>query len=339
MSGDREWVRKTLRHKESEGIPFNFSLTPPARRRLEEHYRTDDFEEALGFPIRMTGPKTVKPLYADPARFGTTLTDEFGVTWTTSTEDRGVPIGPCLLEPDLRSYRFPDPSAAYRFEDLASWCEHNREHFTIIWVGDLWERATFMRGMENLLMDVAMNPAFVEELLEKIAHYILGTLHVLFERFPFDGIAVSDDYGTQTSLVISPADWRRLIKPRLAAIYDLARRNGRTVFHHTCGHVHPIVGDMIDIGLDILHPIQPEANDILYLKRTFGRDVTLCGGIRTQDLLPRGTPNQIRSEIRTLKKTMGAGGGYILEPGITLQGDVPIENMIAMVEEMKEPTR
>lgn len=335
MAGDREWVRKALGHEETERIPYDFSVTPPAQRKLEVHYKTRDFEETLGFPIRMSGAKSAKPLYADPARFGPTLADEFGVIWTTSTEDRGVPIGPCLSEADLRGYKFPDPSAAYRFEDVGAWCERNRDHFTIFWVGDLWERATFMRGMENALMDVALAPAFVEELLERIAQYIMDTMTILFERFRFDGIAVSDDYGSQKSLAISPADWRRLIKPPLAKIYALAKRNGRTVFHHTCGHVEPIVGDMIEIGLDILHPIQPEANDIDRLKREFGRFVTLCGGIRTQDLMTWGTPRDIRDEIRSLKKTMGQGGGYILEPGITLQGDVPIENLAAMVDEMR----
>ena len=305
MLNDREWVRKALRHEEQERIPYNFSVTPPGQRKLETYYQTNDFEETLAFPIRMTGPKTVKPLYADPSRYGPRLADEFGVVWTTSTEDRGVPVGPSLPEPDLSRYAFPDPTAAYRFEDLGAWCERNRDHFTIIWVGDLWERATFMRGMGNICMDVALHPAFVEELLEGLAQYILATMRILFERFQFDGIAVSDDYGTQKSLVISPHDWRRLIKPRLAEIYGLAKQHGRTVFHHSCGHVHPIVGDMIDIGLDILHPIQPEANDIRWLKRQFGRDVTLCGGIRTQDLMPRGTPEAIRAEIRELQEGDG----------------------------------
>lgn len=337
MSGDREWVRSALQHEEQDAIPYNFSVTPPAQRKLEAYYGTDDFEKTLGFPIRMTGPKTIKPLYADPARFGATLVDEFGVTWTTSTLDRGVPVGPPLLEPDLRGYRFPDPTADYRFEDLGAWCQKNRDHFTIIWVGDLWERATFMRGMENLLIDVALQPTFVEELLTRIAQYIIETLEILFERFSFDGIAVSDDYGTQSALMMSPDAWRALIKPRLADIYGLARKHARTVFHHTCGHVHPIAGDMIEVGLDILHPIQPEANDIYALKREFGRHVTLCGGIRTQDLMSRGSPDDIRTEIRQLKSGMGRGGGYILEPGITLQDDVPIENLVAMVEAMRTP--
>jgi len=121
-------------------------------------------------------------------------------------------------------------------------------------VGDLWERATFMRGMEAMLTDLVLAPGFVRQLLR---------------------------------------------------------------------------------GLDVLHPIQPEAMDIARLKRDVGAHLTLCGGLRTQDLLPRGTPGQVRDEVRRLKDVMGRGGGYILEPGITLQADVPLANMVALVEEAR----
>ena len=90
----------------------------------------------------------------------------------------------------------------------------NAENFTIIWVGDLWERATFMRGMEKLLLDLALHPRFVEELLRGLADYILRTMEILFARFEFDGIALSDDYGTQQGMLMSPAHWRQFVKPR-----------------------------------------------------------------------------------------------------------------------------
>jgi uroporphyrinogen decarboxylase len=160
-------------------------------------------------------------------------------------------------------------------------------------------------------------------------------MEIVLDRFAFDGIALSDDYGTQHGMLMSPEHWRRFVRPRLAEIYDLARRRGRTVLHHSCGNVVPIVGDLIDLGVDVLHPIQPEAMDIVALKREFGGDLTLCGGVPTQDLLPRGTPAEVRAEVRRLKDVMGKGGGYILEPGITLQADVPLANLVAMIEEAR----
>lgn len=330
---DRTWIRDTLAHRPTHAVPYNFMFSPPARAKLEAHYSTSDLETALGLPLRFGGTKSIKPLYAAPAEYGPQIRDEFGVVWSTSQIDRGAPVGPCLPEPDLGRYRFPDPAAAYRFEHLAEWSAANAEHYTILVVGDLWERATFMRGMEAILLDLALHPRFVEELLRGLADYILQTTEILLSRFAFDGIMLSDDYGTQRGMLISPGHWRRFIKPLLAEIYDLAHRHGRTVLHHSCGHIVPIIGDLVEIGLDILHPIQPEAMDIFELKRRFGSHLTFCGGLRTQDILPRAAPHEVRDEVRRLKDIMAAGGGYILEPGITLQADVPLANLLAMIEE------
>jgi uroporphyrinogen decarboxylase len=335
MHDDRPWIAATLKHRQPGAVPYNFSFSPPARACLEAHYGTRDIEEAIGLPLRMGGPKSIKPLYAPPEKFGASVADEFGVIWSTNAIDRGAPIGPCLAEPDLSGYRFPDAAAAYRFEHLGVWTAANAGHYTFLWVGDLWERATFMRGMEQILRDLTLSPRFVEELLRGLADYILQTMAILFARYRFDGVALSDDYGTQRGMLMSPAHWGKFIKPLLAEIYALARQHGRTVFHHSCGDILPIIGDLIAIGLDVLHPIQPEAMDILQLKREFGARLTLCGGLRTQDLLPRGTPRQVREEVKRLKEVLGQGGGYILEPGITLQADVPLANLVAMIEEAR----
>ena len=338
MTNDCEWIRQTIAHRETASVPYNFMFSPPAERLAKEQYG-DDLEKSLSLPIRMTGPNSVKPLYADPDEFGATVTDEFGVTWSTNRIDRGSPIGPCLVEPSLAGYAFPDPTQGVRFRGLAEWCRVQRGHYRIIWVGDLWERATFMRGLQPILLDVVLNPKFVRALLEGISDHILETIGVLIGTCEFEGIAISDDYGTQKGLIMSPEDWRTLVKPCLSRIYESAKVHGLTVFHHSCGNLLPIIGDMIDIGLDILHPIQPEAMDSLWLKREFGEHVTLCGGIPTQTLLISATPTQVRAEVRRLKQFMGKGGGYILEPGITLQADVPKDNLIAMIDEARAPGR
>ena len=321
-----------ISHQELKVVPYYFDFTPPSRERVERYYGSP-IEEALNFPIRMTGCKTVKPLYADPLNFGEMIKDEFGVVWSTSKIDRGVPIRPCLSDADLSGYTFPDFAVSYRFEDLGDWCRQNKKHYTIIWVGDLWERATFMRGMEAILMDLVLNPKFVEELLHGITDYIRGSMKILFDRFEFDGIAISDDYGTQRSMLMSPVDWRRFVKPRLAEIYNFAKDHGRVVFQHSDGYIYPIIGDMIDMGCDILHPIQPEVMDVLKLKREFGKDLTFCGGMRTQDLLPWGTSEEIRDMVKKLKQEMGKEGGYIMSNGITVQADVPLDNIVAMIDE------
>ncbi len=332
---NKRWIRRVLGHDGTVPVPYNLPLSPPSRRALEEYYGTTDVEERLNLPIRMRGMASIKPLYASPKEYGSRIRDEFGVVWTTNEIDRGAPIGPCLTEPDLSGYTFPDPKAAYRFEPLGPWCRANAEHYTIVWVGDLWERATFMCGMEHLLLWVALEPDFVHELLEGVADYILRTMDVLFDRFTFDGVALSDDYGTQKSMLISPDAWRRFVKPQLARIFASAQRAGRTVFLHSCGNVRAVVPDLVELGLDILHPIQPEALDIVELKRKFGRDLTFCGGLGTQSLLVKASPEEVRREVLRLKQRMGSGGGYILEPGITIQADVPLENVLAMIDAVR----
>ncbi len=330
---DREWIRRTLAHEAGLAVPYNFSFSPPARAAVERHLGTRDLANTLRFPLRTCSPSSIKPQFASPAQYGPSLKDEFGVLWSTNDIDRGSPIGPCLAEPDLSKYRFPDASAAYRFEKLPEWSAANASHFTILWVGDLWERATFMRGMENVLLDLALEPAFLESLLRGIADHILTTMRIAMDLCQFDAIALSDDYGTQHGMIMSPTHWRRFLRPLVGEIYALAKQRGRVVFHHSCGNLVPIIGDLIELGLDILHPIQPEAMDVYALKKEFGRQLTFCGGLGTQELLPKGTPEQIRQEVRRLKEQLGSGGGYILEPGITLQADIPLANILAAIEE------
>jgi uroporphyrinogen decarboxylase len=334
MSTDTEWIKRVLQHRDGEPVPYNFSFSPAAQRTAEQYYG-QNLEEALRLPLRMTGLDSVKPFYADPKDYGDTVEDEFGVVWSTSPIDRGAPIHPCLERPTLAGYVFPNPYDESRFANLKNWCPKQRGHYRIIWVGDLWERATFMRGMENLLIDVGVNCGFVQELLERLTEYILQTIEVLLARFEFEAMAVSDDYGAQNAMLISPSHWRRLVKPCLSRIYSLAKRDGGQIFHHSCGNIVPIIGDLVDLGLDVLHPIQPEAMDIHRLKREYGKDLSFCGGISTQGLLRTATPEQVRQEVRTLKRTMGAGGGYVLEPGITVQADIPPANMFAMIDEAR----
>ncbi|HPD13643.1 MAG TPA: uroporphyrinogen decarboxylase family protein [Planctomycetota bacterium] len=332
----REWIQRVLRHEAGLPVPWNLSLSPPARQKLAGRYGPGEIEDILDLPLRLRGPNSIKPLYASPREFGPTARDEWGVVWTTSDVDRGSPVGPPVTRPDLHGFVFPDPAAPHRFEGLAAWCERHRGCYTILWIGDLWERATFLCGMENLLLWAALEPSFVHALLERIAAYVMHTLETLLERLIFDGVALSDDYGTQRGLLLSPGAWRAFVKPHLARLFGRAKAAGKSVFLHSCGHVRPIVPDLVDLGLDILHPVQPEAMDIGELKREFGRHLSFCGGLGTQHLMARASPAEVQAEVRRLQRTMGAGGGYILETGITLQADVPLANLLAMIDAARQ---
>jgi uroporphyrinogen decarboxylase len=345
----RELVLAALRHEETERLPYNFMLSPPALRMLQEHLGLAEREtEAwIGSSLDLYGCRD-KPLYAHPDQYGPTITDQWGVVWSTSEVDRGYPLVHPLAVPGSAGFQpaavqpaavqpsdFPDPLEPQRWQGVDRSAARYPDLYRIAVVGDLWERANFLRGLDTLLLDLRENPGFVHALLDRIAAYNLATLQGIAPFQP-DGVFISDDYGLQRSLMMSPQDWRRFVRPHLARLFAAAQRHGCRTMLHTCGHVTEIVPDLIGIGLDILHPIQPEAMDIAGLKRDFGRDLTFCGGISTQQLMPNGTAEQVRAEVRRLATEMGRGGGYILEPGITLQADVPLANLVAVVEAAKE---
>jgi uroporphyrinogen decarboxylase len=309
-------------------------FSPPALRKLQDYLGDVDAAAWVSSHLYLYGCAD-KPLYAHPDQYGPTITDQWGVVWATSEIDRGYPVvHPLRGAADLSDYPWPDPLEPRRWARVGEQAAKHPECFRVAVVGDLWERANFLCGLEQLLADLRERPAFVEELLERIAAYNLATLERIVTYRP-QAVFVSDDYGLQRSLMMSPQDWRRFIRPRLAGLFAAARRHGCRTMLHSCGQITEIIPDLIDIGLGILHPIQPEAMDIAGLKRDFGRDLTFCGGINTQHLLPRGTPEQVRAEVFRLATEMGRGGGYILEPGITLQADVPVGNLVAVVEAAK----
>jgi len=300
-----------------------------------EKYYGSPLEEALNFPLRVTGLNSPKPTFANPSEFGKLVKDEFGVTWSTGFNDRGIPVGPCISEPDMRKYLFPDPLAPYRFKDIKSWLENKSDCFSFITVGDLWERATFIRGLENILLDLYANPKFVQELMDKITDYNLSTMQFLYDNFKFDGIVLSDDYGSQKAMLLSPESWRKFIKPYLFRLVSAAKKYRWVMFLHSCGYIIPIIKDLIEAGIDILHPVQPETMNIFLLKKEFGKDITFCGGVSTQKILPFGTPEGIRAEVKLLKDIIGKNGGYILDTGIQIISDVSLTNIIALLDETK----
>ena len=326
----RDLVYAALRHEETERIPYNFMFSPPPEAALRRHFATADLQDYLDINLYLFGCLG-KPLYASPEQYGPTITDQFGVVWSTSNRDRGYPVQHPLTEATLTGYQFPDPLTPERWAEVAEKARKYPGQFRVAVIGDLWERAHLMRGLDNLLMDLHIAPNFVHDLLDHICEYNLATLQGMASFKP-DGVFLSDDYGFQEQLMMSPDHWREFVKPRLARLLTAAKNYSLVTMLHSCGNVSAIVPDLIEIGLDILHPIQPEAMDVFALKREYGRDITFCGGISTQWTLPYGTPAEVKTEVNTKATELGKGGGYILEPGITLQADVPLDNLLALIE-------
>jgi len=196
----------------------------------------------------------------------------------------------------------------------------------------LFESAWMIRGFQEFYMDLVLNPSFAHDLLDIVLERQLEVIDTL-AGLPCDGIMMTDDYGDQQGVSIGPALWRTFVKPRLARLYDRIHAAGKTVFHHSCGNLFDIIPDMIDIGLDVLQSVQPEAMPVYELKKRYGQNLCLWGGLGTQHLLPFGTPDAIRAEVRKLKKELGKNGGYIFSSCKPIMDEVPLENAIALIEE------
>lgn len=332
IEGFKDWVIKAISHIQTEKVPYNYGFTPPARKKLADYYGSDEVEKIIKLPMRWNSTNSIKPSYPSPKEFGTILKDEFGVGWALSEINRGAPSRPALPEANLSNYKFPNPAEEYRFKGLKEWCEENQVYYKVLGVGDLWERATFMRGMENVLVDLILNKNFVFKLLRSICDYVLETMKILINRFEFEECSLGDDYGSQRSLQMSPKDWRTFIKPFLKEIIDYSKKNNKFFMLHSCGNVTEIIPDLIDLGVDILHPIQSEVMNIYDLKKEYGKYLTFQGGLSTQKLLPYGTSEEIIDRIKELKTIIGKDGGFILDTGISIQGDVPLENLLTMIK-------
>jgi len=253
----------------------------------------------------------------------------------------GHPLADARVE-DLRHYPWPDPHDPCRVAGLAEEARRLYEETDYALVADflgggIFEQALWMRGFERFLMDLITDEPFAIALLDTLLELYIEFYAVYLEAVaPYVQIvALGDDLGMQTGLLISPKLYRRLIKPRHKELYDFIHsRTEAKILHHTCGSVFPLVQDLIDVGVDILNPIQTSARgmDPAALKREFGEQLVFHGGIDVQQILPFATPERVREEVKRIVATLGQEGGYILAPGHNIQADVPPENVLAMYE-------
>jgi len=190
-----------------------------------------------------------------------------------------------------------------------------------------------LRGMQNALLDMIAAPEVSEMMLEQAAAFAVRISEVACERFPLDWLFVGDDVGSQRGMIMSPQMWRATIRPNLARVFDVGRSNGLWVAYHSCGSIRPIIPDLVEMGVQVLNPIQCNCPgmDAFELKKEFGKDLTFMGGVDTQGLLPNGTADDVRRETTRLLEGMTTdGGGYILAASHTVPPETPDENIFAM---------
>lgn len=237
-----------------------------------------------------------------------------------------------------------DPSrVAHVAQEAAALAEANQYAIMATpWLLFPLERAFAMQGMDTFLLNLAIYPDFAKALLEKTAQLCKELMAPFLEALGenVDMIKIGDDLGTQDSLLMSPDMYREILKPIHADyIRFIKERTHAKLFFHTDGDVVPLIDDFIEMGVDILNPIQTSAGkmaDLAGLKERFGKEIIFCGGIDTQRILPDGSPEEVRDEVKRVIELLGEGGGYMVSSVHTIMNDVPPENVLAMVDAVEE---
>jgi uroporphyrinogen decarboxylase len=275
-----------------------------------------------------------------------TLVDEWGTTWQMKPGILYYEIVDCPLRyatvSDLSRYPWPDLAHSSRFAGLASEAASlHSQGFAVVGLSGVSpvEQIWSLRGLDTWLVDLVENLEFARALLAIVTDLMLAGVEALLDEVGqyVDVLVMADDQGTQQGPLISPKLYRALIKPHHARLIAAIKQKTRAkVFFHSDGNVFPLIGDFIDIGVDVLNPVQVSARqmgDTASLKRLFGDRLAFCGAIDTQAVLPFGTTEDVRREVRRRISELGPRGGYILAAVHCVQPGVPPENVYAMLEE------
>jgi uroporphyrinogen decarboxylase len=293
-------------------------------------------------PLLLGSPDGRPDRWVSPDAF----VDEWGVTWTRPEGGHFIGTdGPFyrLEEPtlqDLDRVSWPDPDDPGRYRGLrerARALRENTDYAVVLTLGvGPVHQCQFVRGYGEWLEDLLLNPAFAEGLLDRVVEpWVRIADRALREAGAYvDVVMYGDDVGTQGGPLVRPELYRRVIKPRHRRMADTVKRHGKPILYHSCGSVYALIPDLIDVGIDVLNPVQVTAADMdtRRLKREFGADLAFWGAINTQQVLPLGTPQDVRGEVKRRIEDLAAGGGYVLCAVHNIQPEVPPENVVAMYE-------
>ncbi len=270
--------------------------------------------------------------------------DEWGLVYRPVPHPFGVymeiverPLSGIRSARELARYRLPDPHAAGRFDVARDHAERYGQHYALLGVIEctVFETAWNLVGLEQFLTDMALRRDYVGPLLDQVADYSIGVGLALID-LGADVLLTGDDLGMDIGPMLSPRMWREVLKPRLQRVFDAYRaaRPDVILAYHSCGSVLPFLDELIEIGVEVLNPIQVTARgmDPAALKARYGEQIAFCGGIDQREVLPRGTPQAVQQEVRRRIRELGTGGGYLLAPTHDIQADTPVENVLALFE-------
>jgi uroporphyrinogen decarboxylase len=351
----RERIIATFTHQRPDRIPTDGWFHPEVQQRLKKYFGTEKWSEVLSalgiegwvtlqphlsFPEferkatpRPNGKKGPRAIWHDER----TYEDAWGVKHRIGEgewyeEWIGGPLENASTVEEIMAYPFPTPDRIVEPENYAEKVASLKKAGMFVSGGipNPYKQAWLLRGMENVLADYLINPDILEALYDRL--YALYTEVALrMVRAGLDMITVTGDIAMQDRIIMGPNSWRKFDKPRLSALITACRKINPDVFFfiHSDGNITDVMDDLVEIGFDIINPVQPECMNPVEVKKRWGDRITIHGGISIQRTLPFGTPQQVKAEVEELIRQCGYNGGLVVFPSNVIQPDTPTENIIA----------
>jgi len=348
----RERLLTALDRKEPDRVPIHAAFTPEAaekfkNRLIERGILSGDFEggtpalsAAAGNDLLVEGNSIGGSFYGSG---GDEYTCRWGITWHKVSIPGGsymeIKTNPLADSSLISDYKCPDPLEKKRFdcnEKLLS--SYGKTHGVCGFMGSiLFEPAWYLRGYENFLTDLMVEKDNANIILDKLFDFQLAT-GIKLAEIGIDVLWLGDDFGTQHSLIMSPETWREFFKERYTKLFHSFKsvKKDIKIAFHSDGNVEKLIPDLMDTGVDILQAVQPKSMDVGSLKKKFGNKLSFWGTVDIQEIMPFGTPDDVRNEVKTRIFSAGKGGGLIIAPSHNIQPDVSVENIEAFYDAAKK---
>lgn len=346
----RERVMCSVRREVPDRIPLHIKAEKEVWPKLRDYLNVDtnvEVMDRLGVDVRPVAPEYTgsRPevledgTFIDPLGFHRRIAHhEFGSYF----EYAGFPLRDAETVEEIEEFAWPDveswdvSSIGEQINQINAKCE-----YCILYeAGSVFEMGWGLRGLERFLMDMISQPEIPQALMSRWADFWIELNHRVLDAADdrVDIVWTWDDVGTQIGPMISPKMWEEQVKPHHIRINQALKEHDVTIMYHSCGSIVRFIDGFIDMGVEILNPLQPRpvGMDLTWIKETYGRQLAFHGGMDIQRTLPLGTPDDVADEVRRRITVLGAGGGYILAPAHMLQGDTPAENIVTMYDVARE---
>ena len=346
----KQRVKKALSHSETDRVPRDFWSTEQTDKRIIKSLKLNSRMEMLQeFKIDfryIKGPKYIGPelkRYPDGTFediWGTLFKKEIaGSEYYYNTIKS--PLKDLATLEDIKNYdHWPSPDW-FDYSDIYRQCVEHKDKVTIF-IGNRLNRmaqlkpAMYLRGMEQILVDMYLNKNIFDYIINKITDFYLEYERRILKssKGMLEILGTGDDFGIQDNLLVSPDDWKKNLKAGFSQYIDIAHSYDVSVMHHSCGSIYDLIPEFIDCGLDILQSIQPDTfnMDLKKIKNNYGKDICFQGGISIQKNLPLGKPEDIDNEVKSVFNAMKYSGGYIACTAHNIQSDTPVKNILALIE-------